>query len=310
VANWCSCPVHRAWAAQLCFSEGVKPLSPSEAVQLLSDVTAEPYQLVGRLPGGESGAYEIRGPDNSPLVAKWELDLGSQGARRFAVELTARLHDDAAWPVPQQRIVESDTCLFVLQEFLPGEPVRVLGNVMLTRLLELHERRIGLARPEATSNWPDQLIQTLILGGHGYCLHSSLRNYDARTARLLDRIVEIGRGVDPSDLPGVDIVHWDLHSGNLLQIDNGLTGIIDTDFVKVGDAAFDLATLAVSACAIDCEPGVRELLFERAIEPLNDARRYPYIGHLLLRVIDWPIRYGRTDEVEFWLGQSDRLLPP
>lgn len=215
----------------------MKPLSPSEAVQLLSDVTAEAYQLVGRLPGGESGAYEILGPGNSRLVAKWELDPISQNTRRVAVELTARLHDYAAWPVPQQRIFESDTCLFVLQGFLPGQSVRVLSTLMLTRLLELHEARIGLARFEDTSNWPDQLIQTLLFGGHDYCLHSSLRNYDARTARLLDRIVEIGRGIALSDLPGTDIVHWDLHAGNLLQRNDGLTGIVDTDFVKVGDAA-------------------------------------------------------------------------
>ena len=76
----------------------------------------------------------------------------------------------------------------------------------------------------------------------------------------------------------------------------------------IGDAAFDLATLAVSACAIPCEPGVREQLFELAIEPLDEARRHAYIGHLLLRVLDWPIRYGRTDEVELRLSQSDRLL--
>ena len=184
----------------------------------------------------------------------------------------------------------------------------MLGNVMLTRLLELHRGRIGLARPEDTSNWPHQLIDTLRRGGEGYCLHSSLRNYDARTARLLDRIVEIGHAIAPGDLPGGDIVHWDLHPGNLLQEEGRLTGIVDTDFVKVGDAAFDLATLALSACAIDCEPGVREQLFEHAIEPLDEARRYAYIGHLLLRVIDWPIRDGRTGEVEFWLSQCDRLL--
>ena len=285
-------------------------LDPSDAVRLLEDLTAQPYELVGRLPGGESGAHEIRGPDGSRLVAKWELDPESQAARRVAVEYTARLRGQAAWPVPQQWIVESDTCLFVLQELLPGSPVRILSRVMLTRLLELHEGRIGLARPEDTSNWPDQLIRTLLVGGNGYCLHASLRNYDARTARLLDRIVEIGHGTDPGKLPGGDIVHWDLHSGNLLQVDDRLTGIVDTDFVTVGDAAFDLATLAVSACAIKCEQGVRGQLFELAIEPLEATRRYAYLGHLLLRVIDWPIRYGRTDEVEFWLAQSDRLLPP
>ena len=180
---------------------------------------------------------------------------------------------------------------------------------MLTRLLELHERRIGLARPDDRSNWPDQLIKTLILGGEGYCQHSSLRQFDARTARLLDRIIGIGHEIEHEDLPGGDIVHWDLHSGNLLQINDRLTGIVDTDFVTVGDAAFDLATLAVSACAIECEQGVREQLFALAIEPLDEARRHAYIGHLLLRFLDWPIRYGRTDEIEFWLSQSARLLP-
>ena len=286
----------------------METLNPSAAVKLLSELTAQPYRLVGRLPGGESGAHEIRGPDGSRLVAKWALDPISQEARRVAVELTGRLHDDAAWPVPDQRIVESDTCLFVLQEFLPGHPVRILTNLMLARVLELHRARIGLARPEDKSTWPDTLIQTLTIGGDGYCLHSSLRNYDHRTARLMDRIVEIGRGVEPTDLRGGDIVYWDLHSGNLLQRDGRLMGIVDTDFVKVGDAAFDLATLAVSALAIECESGVREQLFELAIEPLDEARRYAYVGHLLLRILDWPIRYSRTGEVEFWLSQCDRLL--
>ena len=110
-------------------------------------------------------------------------------------------------------------------------------------------------------------------------------------------------------MPGHDLVHWDLHAGNLLQMDDRLTAIVDTDFVTVGDAAFDLATLAISACATECEPGVRQRLFEVAIEPLERARRGAYIGHLLLRVLDWAIRHDRTGEVEFWLAQSDRLLP-
>ena len=287
----------------------METLNPSAAVRLLSELTAEPYRLIGRLPGGESGAHEIRGPDGSRLVAKWASDPISQDARRVAAKLTARLREKAAWPVPHQRVVESDTCLFVLQEFLPGYPVRVLTDVMLTRLLDLHNRRVRLAQPGDESVWPDTLIRTLTTGGDGYCQHASLRNYDHRTARLLNRIVEIGRGVQPADLRGDDIVHWDLHSGNLLQIDDRLVGIVDTDFVKIGDADFDLATLAVSACAVACEPGVREKLFELAIKPLDDARRHAYIGHLLLRFLDWPIRYRRTDEVEFWLRQGDRLLP-
>jgi len=251
----------------------------------------------------------VRGPNGSRWVAKWDLNPGSQVARRTGVVLTARLGDEASWPVPRQWSVESETCLFVLQEFLPGYPVRTFGRELVAQLLILHERRMGLARPEDLSTWPYILIETLLQGGHDYCLHSSLRDYDARTAKLLDRIIEIGQGLQASDLPATDIVHWDLHAGNLLQIEGHLSGIVDNDFVEVGDAAFDLATLAVSACQTDCERGVREQLFELGVETLDEARRCAYVGHLLLRVIDWAIRYDRRDEVDLWLAQSARFLP-
>jgi hypothetical protein len=242
-------------------------------------------------------------------VAKWDREPSSQAGRRDAIGLTARLRDGAGWPVPRQWSVESETCLFVLQEFLLGQPVHTFNEATVERLLELHRRRIGLARPEDVSVWPNPLIETLLRGGTDYCLHSSLRDYDGRTASLLHRIIEIGRGAQAEDLRGGDIVHWDLHAGNLLQIDGRLSGIVDNDFVTVGDAAFDLATLAVSACQTQCTPGVREQLFEIAIESLDEARRSVYVGHLLLRVLDWAIRHERRDEVEFWLGQSARLLP-
>jgi hypothetical protein len=287
----------------------VETLDPGDAAQLLSELTGRTFQMVGRLPGGESGAHEVREPDGSRWVAKWDLNPGSQVGRRAALGLAARLRSQAGWPVPHQWSVESETCLFVLQEFLPGQPVRIFSREMVAQLFALHGRRIGLAQPGDASTWPYSLIETLLQGGEDYCLHSSLRGYDVRTAKLLDRIIEIGREVRVSDLPGTDIVHWDLHAGNLLQVDGRLTGIVDNDFVEVGDAAFDLATLATSACDTDCEPGVREQLFELAVHPLNEARRSAYFGHLLLRVLDWAIRYDRRDEVELWLAQSARLLP-
>lgn len=287
----------------------METLNPGEAAQLLSELTGQTFQMVGRLPGGESGAHEVRGPDGTRWVAKWDLNPGSQVARREALPLAARLRDQAGWPVPHQWSVESETCLFVVQELLPGQPVRLFSRELVAQLFALHERRIGLAQPEDASTWPYSLIETLLHGGENYCLHSSLRTYDVRTAKLLDRIIEIGHEVQASDLPALDVVHWDLHAGNVLQVDGCLTGIVDNDFVEVGDAAFDLATLATSACDTACEPGVREQLFACAVEPLDEARRSAYFGHLLLRVLDWAIRYQRRDEVDLWLAQSTRLLP-
>jgi hypothetical protein len=54
--------------------------------------------------------------------------------------------------------------------------------------------------------------------------------------------------------------------------------------------------------------GVRSRLFERGVHSLPDARRSAYLGHLLLRFLDWPIRKTRPDEIEFWLAEADDLL--
>jgi Phosphotransferase enzyme family len=287
----------------------MEALNPAEATQLLSELTGQTFELIGRLPGGESGAHEVRGPDGSRWVAKWDLSAASQSDRRVALALTDRLRIEAGWPVPEQWSVESGDCLFVVQQFLSGHPLQVFNEATLGRLLQLHEGRLGLARPEDSSPWPNHLIETLVRGGDDYCLHSSLRTYDVRTSRLLDRIIEIGREVQAKELPGRDIVHWDLHAGNLLQIEGRLSGIVDNDFVTVGDAAFDLAILAVSAAETECAPGVREQLFELTVGSLDEARRAAYFAHLILRVLDWAIRRQRTDELEFWLVQSDRFLP-
>ena len=113
-------------------------LSAIDAVSLLSRATARPYRLVGRLAGGETRAHEGDGPDGERLLAKWEIDPASQDARCSGVWLTDRLREGAGWPVPRQQIVETDTCLFVLQEFLPGLPVEMLTHVVLAEILELH----------------------------------------------------------------------------------------------------------------------------------------------------------------------------
>lgn len=141
-------------------------------------------------------------------------------------------------------------------------------------------------------------------------MHSSLRGFDRRTRSLVERIEAFGHSIDPQELRprARDIVHWDLHAGNLLVGNGSLTAVIDTDFAVVGDARFDLVTLAVSSAAIPCEPGVRARLFAAAAGDLDDLPTQAYLAHLILRVIDWPIRRGRLDEIELWLGEAQKLL--
>ncbi len=278
-----------------------------QAVALLREATGEAYELVGRLSGGETGAHEVRhGSGGERLVLKWERDPGSQALRRDGVELAERLRTRAGWPVPRQRIVETPGCLLVLQTFMAGLPVRIFTSGLADELLALHRRRLGLGAGRSAKPWAERLIRTLVVGGHGYCLHESLRRYDDRTASLVEEIEAFGARLSPDDFVGDDIVHWDLHPGNLLAQAGELSAIVDTDFCVVGDGAFDLVTLALCSGVVPCAPGVRRELFRQALDPLPPLRRTAYLGHLFVRVLDWPIRRGDADEVEFWLAQIER----
>jgi thiamine kinase-like enzyme len=283
-------------------------ISADLAATLLARETGEPYRLVGRMCGGESGAHKFIGPDGRPLVIKWDSRPESRELRGEAVVLSERLRMRAAWPVPAASVVDTREARFVIQEFMPGTPPEHLDHRLVEQLLDLHSRRLGLARPEDPMHWPTALIRTLVVGGEGYCCHASLRDYDDRTRSLVERVEAFGSTIGGLDLTGSDIVHWDLHPGNLL-VDNGaLAAVIDTDFSVVGDAAFDLVMLAVTSLTLRCEPGVRTRLFASAFDTLDELRAQIYLAHLFIRLIDWPIRRGQPDEVEFWLARVDELL--
>jgi Ser/Thr protein kinase RdoA (MazF antagonist) len=275
----------------------------------LSRTLGQPYRLIGRLAGGESGAYEVAGPAGERLVAKWEADAATQVLRREAAQLSERLRQDAGWPVPRERVHFGNGLLFVLQDFMPGEPVDRLTDRLLERLLRLHRRRLGLATPQDTSHWPEPLITTLITGGNGYCHHESLWHHSARTAKVVANIEDFGRRLNPADLPGRDVVHWDFHLGNMLQENGNLSAIVDTDFAVVGDARFDLVALALSSLTTACDERAHDSLFSAAFDELSPLQTRAYLSHLLLRHLDWAIRRHRVKGVEFWLQQAESLLP-
>jgi hypothetical protein len=278
-----------------------------QAVALLGEATGAAFELVGRLSGGETGAHEVRRrSDGERLVLKWETEPASLDLRRDGVELTERLRTRAGWPVPRQRVVEAPGCLLVLQEFMAGDPVRAVTAALAGELLRLHRARLGLGDPRAGAVWARRLIRTLVVGGENYCQHQPLRDHDARTAVLVREVEALGARVTPDDFSGADIVHWDLHPGNLLVEEGTLSAVVDTDFCTVGDASFDLVMLALTSTAVPCAPEVRRDLFRRALDPLPPVRRAAYLGHLFIRLLDWPIRRGSADEVEHWLSQVER----
>jgi hypothetical protein len=285
----------------------------AEATELLAETTGRPFTILGPLTGGETGATAIQDADGQRFVLKWTDDPTDQRLRRRGVELAERLRADAGWPAPQQRTFDAGAVLLVLQDLMPGAAVEHLSHGLVDELLALHERRLGVATSPADAAAADEaaaeLIITLVVGGDGYCLHEPLRTHDVRTRRIVERIEAVGRALDPSELGGTDVVHGDLHPGNLLQVSGRLSAVVDLDYARVGDARFDLAMLALSSLGVEADPGVRRRLLELGIDELPDALRAAYVGNFLLRCLDWGVRKDRAAEVEFWIAHADRLLP-
>jgi Ser/Thr protein kinase RdoA (MazF antagonist) len=302
-------------------------LTPERVTQWLRDALGEPYQYVGRFAGGETGAFEVRSADGERSVLKWNTDARAFTPRARAVELTDRLRTVGGWPVPRQRVVEltmdgslvdasaptsagDDRCQVILQEVLPGHPVTTLTTSLADELVSLVERARGLASEGDGSPLRDTVVETLIHGGQGYCQHEPMRTYDTRTKDLVERIEAIGRSVRDAAAPdAMDVVHFDLHPGNVLEVNGAVTGIIDAEYATIGDAGFDLVTLAVCSADHDPEPGVQDALWEHVEREITEPWRTAYIAHILLRNVDWSIRNHGPDDVEQWLAEADRRIP-
>jgi hypothetical protein len=283
-------------------------IDAERAASILSAATGRHFRVAGRLAGGETGAHRFIGPDGHPIVVKWDTTIDGRAVRGEAVALSERLRRQAGWPVPTESVVDAGPIRFVIQEFMPGTPPTTVDHRLVDQLLDLHSRRLGLAEWHDPIRWPMNLITTLAVGGNGYCRHDSFRRYDTRTRSLIDRIEAFGGSLDVEDFAGHDVVHWDLHPGNLLVDASGLSAVVDTDFALVGDAAFDLVMLALTTLPLTCEPGVRSRVFAEAFDHLSELRAQAYLGHLFVRLIDWPIRRNSPTEVEFWLARADELL--
>jgi thiamine kinase-like enzyme len=294
-----------------CNADGVSRdpgIGADAAASILSEMTGQRYHLVGQLSGGETGAHLFIGPGGEPIVVKWDTTSDGRAFRGESVALSERLRRQAGWPVPTESVIDADQIRFIIQEFMPGTPPTMVDHRLVDQLLDLHIRRLGLAEPNDPVRWPMNFIRTLAVGGNGYCRHESFRCYDKRTRSLIERIEAFGRSLNAEDFVGHDVVHWDLHPGNLLVDAGDLSAVVDTDFAIVGDAAFDLVMLALTSLPLTCEPDVRSRLFAEAFDHLDEERAQAYLGHLFVRLIDWPIRRNSPVEVDFWLARADELL--
>jgi hypothetical protein len=244
----------------------------------------------GPLPGGEVGGAYVRWPDGRRGV----LTAGNQ--RGVWAALAART---AGLPVAEVHLAaDAGVHYAVIQERLPGAPPAHVDDRLVEGMRDLNLRMAGLA--------PDLPPVPLFLteSGPGFCRHEPLAGYDRRTARLLDRIREIGAQRDAAD--GDDLVHLDFHPGNVLVHDGRISGLVDWDGAGRGDGRLDLVTLRFDLAMRSSRHGDALAAKLRATVPPDRLRAYR--AHMALRLVDWAIRHHGPDEVAFWVRLSEREL--
>nr|BBH85595.1 hypothetical protein KTC_03460 [Thermosporothrix sp. COM3] len=275
-------------------------------LQVLNERQRRTFRLKTRYQQGEQGAYALVDAAGDAFVLKWYATrdrLVQVLARR---ELLERLRS-AGYPVPVYEVWgETDEGAYLIQRALPGAPSATLTEAQLLRLLELNTLQVGRA-PEGARDWPREVVQTVLFGGQGYCEHASLLHHSEETAALLRQLQRLVRQHQDAISTPVknDIVHFDFHPANILLHEGEISGVIDWDGACIGDAAFDLVTLFFFLYE---DERLRALLWRVLLERSSVPALSVYVAHMILRQVDWSIRFYDRLTVERFLHRGYAIL--
>src|SRR5688572_20911306 len=191
------------------------------------------------------------------------------------------------------------------QQVLPGRSFPTWPSRLVDRMIECVSAAEGIAGPQPTAtlqSWGEFMVHTLTAGEDDWVQHDSLRTHSDRSRRIIDAIESAGAAARASWFPTNGLVHLDLHTDNVLALDDGmLTGIVDWECACAGDLHFDLV-----AFAFDLD-GHGQQIWDR-IEALVEPRVLrAYVAHMALRRTDWAIRHHPEDVVR-QLDRAERVL--
>lgn len=263
------------------------------------------FELEERAGGESDGAWFATSADGARVVLKWFADESM--VERYAVLLPALdVLRSRGVPVPEYLVVRAvDGWTISAQRLLPGRSFPVWPPRLLDRMIDCVGAAAGIfgPRPAPTLRpWGDFMVHTLTVGEEGWAVHAPLRSSGVRSAALLERIEAVGADADAAWFPTSGLVHLDLHTDNVLALDDGtLTGIVDWEGACAGDHRFDLV-----AFAFDLD-GHGQQIWDR-VEPLVEPHVLrAYVAHVVLRFTDWAIR-RHPEDVPRQLDRAERVL--
>ncbi len=270
--------------------------------------------VIGRLAGGEAGAYGVRTDKGAQAVLKVLAThpAGTLPHIQHGIALATRLRA-SGYPAPRYwdaGIV--DGTVYTLQELVAGRVPDVLSVAHANRLVELWSAHAGAA--PKTDAWARHLTTALERGTEALFVdHTVVRASHPHAAELVDEIVHETAGVDSAAFGTSDVVHGDFHHRNLLATGEHVTAVFDWEAARSGDARFDLAKLAfwteVAAAGGQAEPAAAALVKQRAAESIPPDVRAPLAALIALQQLTFAAR-TRPQLLDWSLAAVDRSLRP
>ncbi len=276
----------------------------TELLQQINQKHRTTFALIERYASGEQGAFALIDEMGRQYILKWRP--GSQHINQFlyAKRVTDHLRN-RGYPAPEYLFLGiAFDGTYSVQTALPGSPMHFLTDHFLPQVLELHKFHIGEAL-SGPRDWPKEVVNTVLYGGDGYCLHSSLLHHSHSTAQLLRELQTLvlrhRNGVTGAN----DIVHFDFQPSNLLVQNSDISGVVDWEATCAGDGAFDLATLLFYTYD---NTHLREQLWQYALVRTSLNVLSMYLAHLILRQVDWSLRHHDKMTSDRYLSRGYTLL--
>jgi aminoglycoside phosphotransferase (APT) family kinase protein len=277
------------------------PASSRHAVRVIQDAVrllGDGWTFERELPGGSNGVALVRRPDGSFAVLR-VASGASLGHERERVSHVRKLRA-AGYPTPREdwpRLLADGTLASVTDFVHDVEPVAGLTEALVDDLVALIGLQAGLAAD--TPGWGEWLRRSLSEGFEDWSRPARLRA-DPRCAALADRAVACGEAAAALPEPD-DLIHGDLHQGNLLVRAGRLVAVIDCGAVRSGDRRFDLVTALTIAAA--GPTAIRQRLRAIVETTVPVPTLTVYVAHHGVRVLDWALTYAR-DQVQFWVAAT------
>ena len=280
-----------------------EPLNAEELTTYINAEWETDFTLAEKLGGGyQEGAYLLTDPTG----------------RRYALKITPVPRSviiiqqlrEAGYPTPKFLYwgTAPDGTPYLIQEYIPGDPLKTLTLPYTEQLITINRRQAGLNPDPANraESWADYIRNVVFANESGWS--SRVRNHSAETARLMDALDEATAPYAETVLSNDDIVHGDWSHGNILVADGRIAGIIDSAYAGYGPRAYDLATLLHYEYADNGDPAIRARLRDAILTISGKPALMIFLASRILALLDFAISHHGDEGIDAFTQIGWRIL--